>query len=188
MLIGKRRRALQTWVYPSQGDVHCNVCSAEPILMVVGWQWSGELCTWMRWQELVLRGRPEDPFPAWRTVDVVSWNGRNNPGGRTLRISLLQPQNGFGLCTLLSCCTHPGAWLLKTAQFQACPPPCSSWCRFPSEQPPPRRVCLPHAWTGNSPIRHLPWHCDLPPRGSTGSSEASSGTSLFLNPAAYGKM
>lgn len=67
-----KRRALQTWVYPSQRDPHCKADAAKPTLIVIPWQWSGEPHTWMRWQELVLRGRPEDPFPAWRTVDVVS--------------------------------------------------------------------------------------------------------------------
>lgn len=144
-----KRRALQTWVYPSQRDPHCKADAAKPTLMVIPWQWSGEPRMWMRWQELILRGRPEDPFPAWRTVDVVSWSGRNNLVSRTPGISLLQTQKSFRLCTPFSCCTHPSARLRQRAEFQAHPPPCSSWSHFPSQQPLPWRVCLPSAWTGN---------------------------------------
>lgn len=183
-----------TWCLQGRGGGHCwpgyilpretliaRWGAAKPSLMVIAWQWSGEPCTWMRWQELVLRGTPENLFPPWRTVDVVSRSGRNSPGGRTPGISLPQPQNVF-------CCTHPGAWLLQMAEFQARSPPCSSWCNFPTGQPLPWRVCLPHGQTGNSPVRNLPQCCDLLPQGSVGSSEASSWASLCLSLTVYGQM
>lgn len=48
MLVRKRRRALQTGVHPSQRDPHCKTVVAKPTVMVIAWQWSGEVCTWMR--------------------------------------------------------------------------------------------------------------------------------------------